>query len=86
MSQKQFEKATHYYYYYCDKEKQQARHFKTFGTVLEPSHSDNFFWSSPAFGRKILQKSQRARGPTQSKSGPGNNVVCRRNYVWYIFQ
>ena len=33
------------------------------------------FWSSPVFGRKILQKSQSAWRPTQCKSGPGNNMI-----------
>ena len=27
-----------------------------------------FFWSSPVFGKKILQKSQSARAPIQCKS------------------
>ena len=50
------------------------------------SNSKTFVWSSPVFGRKILRKSQSARGPTQCKSGPGNNMVCRRNYLLYTFQ
>ena len=45
-----------------------------------------FIWFSPVFGRKILQKSQSAWGPTQCKSGPGNNMASRRNYLLYIFQ
>ena len=32
-----------------------------------------------------MQKAQSVRGPTQCKSGPGNNMVCRRNYLLYIF-
>ena len=32
-----------------------------------------------------MQKAQSARGPTQCKSGPGKNMVCRRNYLLYIF-
>ena len=28
-----------------------------------------------------MQKSQSAKGPTQCKSGPGNNMVCRLNYL-----
>ena len=33
-----------------------------------PRSDETFFWSSPVFGRKILQKSQNDRGSTQSKS------------------
>ena len=44
------------------------------------------FWSSPVFGRKILRKSQSARGPAQCKSGPGNNMVSTCNHLLYIFQ
>ena len=29
---------------------------------------------------------QRARGPAQCKSGPGNNMVSRRNDLSYVFQ
>ena len=32
------------------------------------------------------RKSQSARGPTQSKCGPVNNMVCRGNYLLYILQ
>ena len=34
----------------------------------------------------MLQKSQNARSSTQCKSGPGNYMVCRRNYLLHIFQ
>ena len=44
------------------------------------------FWCSLVFGRKILLKSQSAREPTQSKSDFGINMVCRHNYLLYIFQ
>ena len=58
-----------------------------YGTVPGAPPSDKtFFWSSPVFGRKISQKSQSALGPTQCISGPGNNLVGRRNYLLYIFQ
>ena len=51
-----------------------------------PRTQIRLFWSSPVFGAKILQKSQSARGPTQCKSDSGNNMVCWRNYLLYIFQ
>ena len=43
----------------------------TYGSVPGvPRSGKTFLWSSPVFDRKILQKSQGARGPTQCKSGP----------------
>ena len=33
------------------------------------SNGKTFFWCSPVFDRKILQKSQGAKGPTRCKSG-----------------
>ena len=51
-----------------------------------PTLRKDFFWFWSALGRKILQKSQSVSGPTQYKSGQGNNMVCRRNYLLYIFQ
>ena len=50
-----------------------------------PHLDKTFFWSSPIFGRKILQKSQSAIGSTQCKSGPGNNMVCRHSHLLYRF-
>ena len=50
-----------------------------------PTLRKKFFWSSPVFGRKILQKSQNAWGSTQGKFNSGNDMVCRRNYLLYIF-
>ena len=41
------------------------------------------FWSLLVFGRKILRKTQSAMGSTQSKSGQGNNMVCRRNHPFF---
>ena len=51
-----------------------------------PELRKDFFWPSPVFGTKILRKTQSARGSTQCKSGPSTNMVCRRNYLLYIFQ
>ena len=39
-----------------------------------------FVWSSPIFS-KMLRNFQSAKGPTQCKSGPGNNMVGRRNHL-----
>ena len=48
----------------------------TYGTEPGTLRSGKtFFWFSPVFGKKILQKSQIARCPTQCKSGPGNSMV-----------
>ena len=59
----------------------------TYGTVPGAPRSDKtFVWSSSVFGKKILRKSQSARGPTQCKSGPGNNMFSTRNHLLYIFQ
>ena len=43
------------------------------------------FWSSPIFGRKMLRKSPKCQGPSQSKSDPSINVVSRRNHLLYHF-
>ena len=58
----------------------------TYGSVPGASHLDKIFWSSPVFGKKILQKYQSAEGSTQCKPGSGNNMVCGRNYLLHIFQ
>ena len=38
------------------------------------------------FGRKMLRKSLKCQGPAQRKSGPGNNMVIKRNHLLYGFQ
>ena len=50
------------------------------------SDDKTFFWSSPIFGEKILQKNlHSARGSTQYKSGPVNNMVSKRDRLFYHF-
>ena len=50
----------------------------TYSTLPDAPRSDKtFFWSSPVFGRKILRKSQSARGSTECKSSRNNNIVSR---------
>ena len=46
-------------------------------SARDPRAHNDFFWSPPVLGRKILRKSQSASGPTQCKPGSGNNMVSR---------
>ena len=50
------------------------------------SDGETFIWSSPIFGREMLQKSQKYQGPPQYKSGPSNTMlVSRSNLLLYHF-
>ena len=74
----------------------------TYGTMPGSPRSDRntFFWSLPVFGRKMLRKSQSARGPlgfefgrkmlrkSQSARGPApkapRNVNPARAITWLV--
>ena len=58
-----------------------------YGTVPGAPHSDDmtFYGFHLYFGGRCSENSQSARGPAQCKSGPGNNMVSRRNHLLYHF-
>ena len=59
----------------------------TYGAVPEAPHADKaFFGLHLHLAGKYYKNPKVHGGPTQCKSGPGNNLVRRRNNLLYIFQ
>ena len=58
-----------------------------YGTVPGASRSDGetFFGLHLYLARRCCENLQRAKGPAQCKSGPGNNMVSKRNHLLYHF-
>ena len=65
---------------------QQSEPDLTYGTVPGAQLSDvRTFFSLLLFLARFYKNFQSSRGPTQSKSGPFNSMVSKRNYLLYHF-